>query len=310
MGIETNAVQFLIAARKQGVHFGRTIMLGRQQFFVPPKLVCECLAQNDLPSDGLEAAIKSNVFSEPFFRALGSTQVDSMDNSEFEGANQIHDLNQPIPPALKEQFDVVYDGGTLEHVFNLTVALRSAMEMLKKDGRLFIHTPVNNSSGHGFYQFSPELFFAALSPENGFEIERLVVHHTGPYGRWYQVSDSSKIRERVELISFTPILALIQARRIEVKPVFEKWPQQAVWEDLWQLDEKKAKEHWFRATFPCLARWLSPFKTAAQFYTRQSLSNRRYFKPVKKMSFSGEPGLSLRTSLRLSPQRAISGQEH
>jgi SAM-dependent methyltransferase len=282
MGLESNAVRFLIAARKKGVQFNRTMTLGRQHFAVPPGVVCDLMGRQGLPTEGLEAAIKSSVFSEPFFQALGAKQVDSIDNAEFEGANFIHDLNQPIPADWKEKFDIVYDGGTLEHVFNFPTALRSAMEMLKTDGRIFIHTQVNNAAGHGFYQFSPELFFGAFSPENGFEVERLIVHRTGPYGRWYEVSDSNKIRERVELISFTPISALIQARRVKVVPIFEKWPQQAIYADLWEAKGQKPKPHWFRATFPRLARWLSPFRTAVKFYTRQSLSNRRYFKPVEK----------------------------
>ena len=62
------------------------------------------------------------------------------------------------------QFDVVYDGGTLEHVFNFPVALRNAMELLRPGGRLFtIHTCANNLCGHGFYQFSRELFYRTLS---------------------------------------------------------------------------------------------------------------------------------------------------
>src|ERR1700742_2956113 len=113
MGLESNAVQFLIAARKKGVQFGRTIMLGRQHFFVPPGLVCDFLGKAGLPTIGVEAAIKSSVFSEPFFQALGATQIDSIDNAEFEDANRIHDLNLPVPDAWKEQYDIVYDGGTL-----------------------------------------------------------------------------------------------------------------------------------------------------------------------------------------------------
>src|SRR5947209_6280241 len=101
MGLDANSVQFLIAARKQGVQFGRTIMLGRQHFGVPPGLTCEFMARHRLPTAGLEESIKSSVFSEPFFQALGGTQVDSLDNAEFEGANHIHDLNQPIPDAWK-----------------------------------------------------------------------------------------------------------------------------------------------------------------------------------------------------------------
>lgn len=283
MGLDANSVQFLIGAHKQGAQFGRTIMLGRQHFFVPPALVSEFMAKSGLPTAGLEESIKSSVFAEPFFKALGGTQIDSMDNATFEGANFIHDLNNPIPDAWKQQYDAVYDGGTMEHVFNFPIALRSAMELLKKDGRLFIHTPVNNTSGHGFYQFSPEMFYGALGPDNGFEVERLIVHRTGPYGRWFQVSNSDVIRDRVELITFTPIMALVQARRVEIKPLFQKWPQQALYADMWEAGKEKPKQHWFRTTFPRLSRWLSPFKTGVQFYTRQSLANRKFFKPVKKL---------------------------
>jgi hypothetical protein len=282
MGLDANSIRFLIAARKQGVEFNRTVMLGRLNLFVPPSLVCEFLARQGLPTDSMKATLNTASYSEPFFQALGATEIDSMDNAKFEGANLIHDLNQPIPKDWKEQFNVVCDGGTLEHVFNFPVALRNAMELLKKDGRLFIHTPVNNTSGHGFYQFSPELFYGALSAENGFEVERLVIHRTGPYGGWYQVSDPNEIRERIELISFTPVMAMIQARRVAVKPIFEKWPQQTIYTDMWQTGTENQQPHWFRVTFPRLAHWLSPFRTAAKFYTRQSLANRRYFKPIEK----------------------------
>lgn len=283
MGLDVNSAQFLIGARKQGVQFGRTMMLGRQNFFVPSGLLIDFLTQTRIPTASVEEAVKSSPFSEPFFKALGATQVDSMDNATFEGANHIHDLNQPIPDAWKQQYDAVYDGGTIEHVFNFPTAIRNAMELLKKDGRLFIHTPVNNTSGHGFYQFSPEIFYGVLGPDNGFEVERLIVHRTGPYGRWFQVSNPDTIRDRVELITLTPIMALVQARRVEIKPIFQKWPQQTLYADMWKAGDKDQKIHWFRATFPRLARWLSPFRTGIKFYTRQSLSNRRLFKPVKKL---------------------------
>lgn len=258
------------------------MMLGRQHFFVPSSMVRDLMARQGLQTAEVESTLKNCVFSEPFFQLLGATQVDSLDNAEFEGANHIHDLNQPIPAEWKEQFDVVYDGGTLEHVFHFPNGLRSAMEMVRPGGRLFTHTCINNTSGHGFYQFSPELFFRALSPKNGFEMERLVVHRTGPYGSWYEVTDPDNLRERVELISFTPIYGLVQARRVKVVPLFEEMPQQTIYVDMWQTQQKETKPGWFRTSFPKLAILLSPFKTAVQFYRRQSLFNRRYFKPLSK----------------------------
>ena len=103
MGLDANSVQFLIAARKQGVQFGRTMMLGRQHFFVPPASVREYLEHCALPATGVEEAIQSSPFSEPFFKALGGTQIDSLDNATFEGANFIHDLNQPIPDEMERK---------------------------------------------------------------------------------------------------------------------------------------------------------------------------------------------------------------
>ena len=285
MGLDTNAVKFLISARKMGVRFDRTIMLGRQNLNVFPRLVCEMLERDGVATEKFKTASKNSVYSEPFFEALGATQVDSLDNTDFEGAKFVHDLNQPIPDDWKEQFDVVYDGGTLEHLFHFPTALRNGMELLRTDGRLFIHIGANNLCGHGFYQFSPELFYRALSPENGFEIERVIIHRVGPHGRWHEVSDPDKIRERVELITFTPMHLFVQARRLSIKPIFKSAPQQSIYSALWQAGHRQTDPvgaRSFRSLFPKLAVWLSPFKTGVEFYRRQSLLNRRYFKPLKK----------------------------
>ena len=77
-------------------------------------------------------------------------------------------MNLPIGDDLKRKFSVVIDGGTLEHVFNFPVAIKNCMQMLDVGGHFFVHTMANNFMGHGFYQFSPELFYRVFSPENGF----------------------------------------------------------------------------------------------------------------------------------------------
>ena len=92
----------------------------------------------------------------------------SIDASAYENATMVHDMNLPVGDELKQKFSVVIDGGTLEHVFNFPTAIRNCMEMLKVGGHFFAHTMANNFMGHGFYQFSPELFYRVFSPENGF----------------------------------------------------------------------------------------------------------------------------------------------
>ena len=56
------------------------------------------------------------------------------------------------------------DSGSLEHVFNISQALRNCLEMVESGGHFISIGPANNAMGHGFYQFSPELYFRILSP--------------------------------------------------------------------------------------------------------------------------------------------------
>jgi hypothetical protein len=132
--------------------------------------------------------------------------------------------------------------------------------------------------GHGFYQFSPELFYRTLSPENGFEVERMIIHRVGPYGNWYEVSDPNAIRSRVELITFTPVHMLVQARRVAVKEIFRTTPQQSDYVVKWETTDKSAAESVRKPVFAKAARLVHALKTGLEFYRRQSLGNRRFFR--------------------------------
>ena len=291
MGLDINAVRFLIQARQQGVQFGEVLTLGRQDLNVYPKKMAEVFDAHGLPSQAFKGEDKVH-HAEPCFLALGAKKVHSMDVSAFEGAEFVHDLNQLIGPELKERFDVVYDGGTLEHVFNFPMALKNCMEMTRVGGQLFLHTIANNYCGHGFYQFSPELFFRALGAENGFKIESMIVHRVGPYGRWYEVSDPEQIRSRVEVITFSPLQLLLRAKRVAAVPIFERTPQQSDYTPRWtgpvsdqpttpQVDYTPPRP-FLSKYLPAVARLLHVIKIGFRTYKSMSLWNRKCFRPVNK----------------------------
>src|SRR5207249_3920994 len=95
-----------------------------------------------------------------FFKALGFSEVAAMDYSDFESARYIHDLNSSEPPEhLLENFDVIIDGGTIEHVFHIPNVLNSIHKMLRPHGRTIHMSPSSNHIDHGFYMFSPTLFW-------------------------------------------------------------------------------------------------------------------------------------------------------
>ncbi len=93
------------------------------------------------------------------FAALGLGPVESVDVSDFEGCTHLLDLNvAELPPGLRERYSLVYDGGTLEHVFDTRAALRNIFGLLCTDGVVAHASPVNGWVEHGFYQFSPTFF--------------------------------------------------------------------------------------------------------------------------------------------------------
>jgi hypothetical protein len=174
-----------------------------------------------------------------------------MDASPFEGASDVHDLNEPIPASLKRHFSAVIDCGTLEHVFNFPQAIANAMEMVELGGHLLLVSPANNEGGHGFYQFAPELFFRALSPENGFSVERVLMREY--LGRhWYEVADPAELGHRSQFRSRGIAYLYVRARCEEVVAPFDSWPQQSDFVAAWDRASEGApgpsRSSWLKAT--------------------------------------------------------------
>ena len=94
------------------------------------------------------------------------TKFTLLTNLIYESAKHLHDMNEGIPGDFKEKYTAVLDAGSLEHIFNFPVAIKNRMDMVNVSGHYLAITPANNFCGHGFYQFSPELYFSVLTREN------------------------------------------------------------------------------------------------------------------------------------------------
>ena len=109
-----------------------TLTIGRQFFYPNPRALAQMFRWQGIERDAGDILRESGGWAEAFFHLLGARSVASLDASPFEGASLIQDLNLPIDESLKERFSVVFDGGTLEHIFNVPQALRNCMEMLRE----------------------------------------------------------------------------------------------------------------------------------------------------------------------------------
>ena len=216
MALIREFADFLVAARQQGAGFTATLTLGRQQ--------------NYLMYDDRLRTSSSPVVTDPFIdtfcrRVLQTETLEALDYSDYQGANLIHDLNQPLPEHLAARYDAVIDGGTLEHVFDFPRALQNAMRLVKPGGALYLCTPANNLFGHGFYQFSADLFYRVLGPQNGYRLDKMALVESyfpgverGMRKERYAVNDPAAVGGRSDMVSRFPALLLVQATRTGAVP--------------------------------------------------------------------------------------------
>jgi SAM-dependent methyltransferase len=323
VAVTTTTAEFLAEARRGGADFGHTLTIGRQACFAGPLTLAAILRRNGLwPAGESRRAFMRRFadgppwFADPYLRLLGAREVSALDVSGYEGAEIVHDLNEPVPAELERRFDVVFDGGSLEHVFDVPTALRSYMRMVRPGGRLIVATMANNHCGHGFYQLSPELFFRALSEANGYRVERLqlageeldfsrpvagvsVVYDVSRGGRW-AVADPEEVRERVLLRGRTGAVLLVEARRVSDADPLARRPQQSDYEPLWARPgsaagpvpdaEAGALRSAFRRVVPPQARMAIALDLAPRLVAlldplhrlrtarRRSVRNRRHFR--------------------------------
>ena len=287
MGLSINSTKFLMYAKTQGVCFTRTATIGRQGLH----LSADDLRKN--LSDFGYSLMRHEVdnmmriaggFAEPFLGMLGSTEINSFDASEFEGASNVQDLNFPIDESFKNRFTVVIDGGTLEHIFNFPVAIKNCMEMVAVGGHFLGVTPTNNFMGHGLYQFSPELLFRIFSEPNGFKIVRMIICENRPGAKWFEVVDPDVLKERVMLVNSRPTLLMVIAEKVRSVQIFTTLPQQSDYVRLWKSSNT--------GTLPKVSR-------ESLIFNRQHTRERLFLRAVRKLyNFAPTPVKSLYRRVR------------
>lgn len=186
MGIDVHSLNFLLYSKQKG-NFGDVITLARQGFHV-----LESYVRDPYLVDMVRALDQSgeHKWCEPMLlKFFGAKKVDSIDNSSYEGATFIHDLNKEVSRSFYSMYDTVIDGGTLEHIYNIPVALRNCSLMCRPGGQIIHILPANNFCGHGFWQFTPELFFALYSEANGYSETEVFLADVTDIRRWFKVHE-------------------------------------------------------------------------------------------------------------------------
>lgn len=270
MGINRNSLKLLLHS-KRFVDFKNTLTIGKQSLFLNKKELESLLPNRVLNESSL-------VLSDYLFKSFGAETIDSLDVSDYEGATILQDMNKPIPENLKNKFSVVFDGGSLEHIFNIPVALKNCMDLLKTGGHFIGITPTNNFVGHGFYQFSPELFYSVFCEKYGFKMLKMYFFIDGKYTNFYEVANPQKVHDRVILANSYPSYLFILAEKVSADNGIELCAQQSDYQNItWNTKGDTDKKNRLRY----LNRKFIQFRSLMAIFHPLGTSNRKHYKKIK-----------------------------
>lgn len=204
MGIDYHALKFLTYARGKKTRFGAVATIGRQGLHLPPWRVKRIV--------GLPALVDYGPYCESLLvDQFGADLVHSYDNSDYEHATHIADLSRALTPT--NTYDTVIDAGCLEHVYDAPQALRNVSGLTKVGGQILHILPANGFCGHGFWQFSPELFFTLYSEENGYAETEIFLAELADEACWYRVKKPTD-GKRADVLTRGEAYALVRTRRV------------------------------------------------------------------------------------------------
>ena len=263
MALTFHTFKFLEKLKKDNLNFGETLTIGRLN---------NLLEKEDFKL--LNIQIDQNVYADKLLKQyFNLLSLNALDYSSFEDADIIHDLNIPLENSNK-QFNTIIDFGTSEHVFNVTECLKNISNLCKINGHIVHCLPANNNCGHGFWQFSPELFFNIYDNRNGFDETEIFLINLFDKKNWYKIN-KQKIGERLELNSKEPLYLLVKTKKIG-KNLYQN------------INQSDYEQQWLNDQYPLVSKKKrlsllnKRIKDLFKFFLRSNIITKSVYKRLEK----------------------------
>jgi SAM-dependent methyltransferase len=172
MGLANYILEGIVREHRYKQIAGSVVQIGRQTIELTPLTMMQLFMQYGVPlnifRDGVVEIDRHTVqvrqtgirfvSDRTFFGALGAAEVHAVDHSDFEGADIIHDMNQPIGRSLEGIADLILDGSTLDNVHDPATALMNYNRMLRVGGRVVSINAGKPDVQGAYCGMSPEWF--------------------------------------------------------------------------------------------------------------------------------------------------------
>lgn len=146
-----------------------------------------------------------------YFDQYRPANILSVDIDDYEKPNFVADIcSDNFVSTVGKDYDIVFDGGTLEHCYDVPKAMANITRVIKKAG-FFLSAQEVNFSGHGFWNISPEFFFKWCGI-NGYTNAKCFIKRLGPFARWRELKFDPE--KRIELTSIVPLHYNFLAKKV------------------------------------------------------------------------------------------------
>ena len=231
MGIGFHEFSFLKYSQNKK-NFETLGILGRQENFLSNTVYRHLIDSNTSQDNKYADELLIN-----HFRLKKLVTFDAFDN---ESPSRIANFNHLIKN--KESFDVFFDGGSLQHTFNIPTVLQNISNHVKEGGVIIHAASSNNLCGFGFYQFSPEFFKNYYSNQNGFINTEIFVANYDNQNEWFKLKEN--ISSNININTSARLICLVRTEKKNnniVKDLF----QSALLNSGCSLENKKNKKKIF-----------------------------------------------------------------
>ena len=149
MAIPSQVARLILREHRFRPITGKLLTIGRQTVFLTPSqaislVQTELGTQIDVDPSDLEIDVSTRasrgrgyISDRAFFSLFSDLEYHCLDVSDYEDANIVFNICNPdLPAELENNFDFIFDGSTLDNVFDPAAALRNLARMTTSPGRL------------------------------------------------------------------------------------------------------------------------------------------------------------------------------
>jgi SAM-dependent methyltransferase len=145
MGIMAPVARLILRDHIRRPFAGTGLLVGRQTVPLTPDSALKMLSQEgieprniqiEIDKSTIAAQTKGYITDTSFFSLFSDIKISALDVTDYEGAEIVHDMHEPIPASLENKYDFVWNGSCLDNMFDPATAMMNTARMVRPGGRL------------------------------------------------------------------------------------------------------------------------------------------------------------------------------